>query len=171
MKAVAVVRPARWQACFDRSKSARRAMSHCTVLALLALLAACAAPPSAPVTLPPPAPAPSLPPAAAPVEQPTFAQSGLASIYGPKQQGHRTASGERLDVHAFTAAHRNLPFYTVVRVTAPSTGKTVKVRINDRGPFIAGRIVDLSQAAAVALGILERGTAPVRIEVYASDQP
>lgn len=70
-----------------------------------------------------------------------------------------------------TAAHRNLPFQTIVRVTAPSTGKSVKVRINDRGPFIAGRIVDLSVAAATALGIDRLGTAPVRIEVYASDQP
>ena len=139
------------------------------MLALLGLLAACAVQPPAPVTAPPSPPPPS-PPAAAPVEQPTFAQSGLASIYGPKQQGHRTASGERLDIHALTAAHRNLPFYTIVRVTAPSTGKMVKVRINDRGPFVSGRIVDLSEAAAMALGILQRGTAPVRIEVYASDQ-
>ena len=139
------------------------------MLALLGLLAACAVQPAAPIIAPPTPPAPS-PPAAAPAEQPTFAQSGLASIYGPKQQGARTASGERLDIHALTAAHRNLPFYTVVRVSAPSTGKMVKVRINDRGPFVSGRIVDLSEAAAIALGILQRGTAPVRIEVYASDQ-
>jgi rare lipoprotein A len=165
MKAVALAGPARRQACFGRSVTARWAM-----LALLGQLAACAVEPPAPVVVPPTPPAPSLPPAAVPAEQPTFAQSGLASIYGPKQQGHRTASGEPLNIHALTAAHRNLPFYTVVRVTAPSTGKTVKVRINDRGPFIAGRIVDLSEAAAIALGILERGTAPVRIEVYASDQ-
>ena len=58
-----------------------------------------------------------------------------------------------------------------MRVTVVSTGKTVKVRINDRGPFVSGRIVDLSQAAAAALGILNDGTAPVRIDVYASDQP
>jgi rare lipoprotein A len=140
------------------------------MLALLGLLAACAVQPPAPIIAPPSPPPPS-PPAVAPVEQPTFAQSGLASIYGPKQQGHRTASGEPLDIHALTAAHRNLPFYTVVRVSAPSTGKMVKVRINDRGPFVSGRIVDLSEAAAMALGILQRGTAPVRIEVYASDQP
>ena len=109
-------------------------------------------------------------PTAPPQEQATFAQSGLASLYGPKQQGHRTASGERLNVYAMTAAHRRLPFQTVVRVTAPSTGKTVKVRINDRGPFVAGRIIDLSVAAARALGIEADGTAPVRIEVYAADQ-
>jgi rare lipoprotein A len=139
------------------------------MLALLGLLAACAVQPPAPVIVPPSPPPPS-PPVVAPVEQPTFAQSGLASIYGPKQQGHRTASGESLDIHALTAAHRSLPFYTIVRVTAPSTGKMVKVRINDRGPFVPGRIVDLSEAAAMALGILQRGTAPVRIEVYASDQ-
>ena len=163
--------PACWRARFEYSMTARRAMTQrWAMLALLGLLAACAVQPPAPVTAPPSPPPPS-PPAAAPVEQPTFAQSGLASIYGPKQQGHRTASGERLDIHALTAAHRNLPFYTIVRVTAPSTGKMVKVRINDRGPFVSGRIVDLSEAAAMALGILQRGTAPVRIEVYASDQP
>jgi rare lipoprotein A len=109
-------------------------------------------------------------PSAPPAEEPSFIQSGLASLYGPKQQGHRTACGEHLDIHAMTAAHRSLPFQTIVRVTAPSTGKTVKVRINDRGPVVAGRIVDLSEAAAVALGISRQGTAPVRIEVYASDQ-
>jgi rare lipoprotein A len=150
---------------------ARSMTQRWAMLALLGLLAACTAqPPAAPIIAPPSPPPPS-PPAAAPVEQPTFAQSGLASIYGPKQQGLRTASGEPLDIHALTAAHRNLPFYTVVRVSAPSTGKMVKVRINDRGPFVSGRIVDLSEAAAIALGILQRGTAPVRIEVYASDQP
>ena len=140
------------------------------LLFVLGCLAACATP--APVTIinpPPSAPTPAAP--SAPLEQPVFAQSGLASLYGPKQQGARTASGEPLDIHAMTAAHRRLPFYTIVRVTAQSTGKTVKVRINDRGPFIAGRIIDLSEAAAIALGILADGTAPVRIEVYASDQP
>ncbi len=139
-------------------------------LALLALLAACTAAPPAPVPPPTLVPPPAAPPPK-PAEQPYFSQSGLASIYGLKQQGHRTASGEPLDNRALTAAHRRLPFYTVVRVTVVATGKTVKVRINDRGPFVSGRIVDLSQAAAAALGILRDGTAPVRIEVYASDQP
>ena len=139
------------------------------ILMLVGMLAACAVEPPAPVLVPHPAPAP-VPPAPAPAEQATFAQSGLASIYAVNQQGHRTASGEPLNNYAMSAAHRSLPFFTVARVTAPSTGKMVKVRINDRGPFIPGRIVDLSQAAAKALGILDRGTAPVRVEVFASDQ-
>jgi rare lipoprotein A len=145
------------------------AICRAGLLLSLALLAACATQPPAAIVSPPSAPPPVLP--APPTEQPTFSQSGLASLYGPKQQGHRTASGEKLDVYALTAAHRRLPFHTIVRVTAPSTGKTVKVRINDRGPFVAGRIIDLSVSAASALGILADGTAPVRIEVFASDQP
>jgi len=147
----------------------RAAMQRGSSLMLVGLLAACAVEPPAPVVIPHPAPAP-VAPAPAPAEQATFAQSGLASIYAVNQQGHRTASGESLNNYAMTAAHRSLPFYTVARVTVPSTGKMVKVRINDRGPFIPGRILDLSQAAAKALGILDRGTAPVRVEVFASDQ-
>ncbi len=147
----------------------RRATSRLALLLVVADLAACTIPPPVPVALPPP-PAPS-PAALPPLEQPSFVQSGLASLYGPNLQGHRTANGESLDIHAMTAAHRNLPFQTVVRVTAPSTGKTVKVRINDRGPFIAGRVIDLSDAAARVLGIAADGTAPVRIEEYVSDQP
>ena len=154
-----------WRRVIDGSHAQRW-----TLLALLALLAACTAAPPPPVPPPPPAPPPAAPPPQ-PLELPYFSQSGLASIYGLKQQGHRTASGEPLDNRALTAAHRRLPFYTVVRVTVPATGKTVKVRVNDRGPFVSGRIIDLSQAAAAALGILNDGTAPVRIEVYASDQP
>ncbi len=151
--------------------SARRSMiGRCAVVLALGLLAACAAPPPAPVVSPPSAPVPPPPPAPT-AEQAVFAQSGLASFYGSKQQGQRTASGEPLNVHAMIAAHRNLPFHTIVRVSVPSTGKMVKVRINDRGPFVPGRIIDLSQAAAIALGILQLGTAPVRIEVFASDQP
>ena len=145
------------------------AMHRGGILMIVGLLAGCAVEPPSPVVVPHLAPAlvPSVP---APAEQATFAQSGLASIYAVNQQGQRTASGEQLNVYAMTAAHRSLPFFTVARVTAPSTGKTVKVRINDRGPFVPGRIVDLSQAAAQALGILNRGTAPVRVEVFASDQ-
>lgn len=153
----------------DARGFAARAMQRGGILVLLGLLAACAVEPPASVVVPHPAPAP-VAPAPAPAEQATFAQSGLASIYAVNQQGHRTASGEPLNNYAMSAAHRSLPFYTVARVTVPSTGKMVKVRINDRGPFIPGRIVDLSQAAAKALGILDRGTAPVRVEVFASDQ-
>ena len=78
------------------------------------------------------------------------AQSGIASIYG--YNGSKTASGERASPHGMTAAHRTLPFGTRVKVTNKRNGKTVVVRINDRGPFIRGRVIDLTPAAARALG-------------------
>jgi rare lipoprotein A len=80
-------------------------------------------------------------------------ESGLASWYGPRFHGKRTASGERFDTNELTAAHKTLPFGTRVRVKSQVNGKEVVVRINDRGPFITGRIIDLSQAAAQALGL------------------
>jgi rare lipoprotein A len=80
-------------------------------------------------------------------------ESGLASWYGPRFHGKRTASGERFDANELTAAHKTLPFGTRVRVKSMVNGKEVVVRINDRGPFIKGRIIDLSQAAAQALGL------------------
>jgi len=102
--------------------------------------------------------------------QPGFTQTGLASWYGKGHQGRRTANGERFDMRAMTAAHRTLPFDTVVRVTNLDTGKVVKVRINDRGPYVSGRIIDLSAKAAETLDIREDGTASVRIETFAADQ-
>ena len=89
------------------------------------------------------------------------AERGLASWYGPRFHGKRTASGERFNTQAMTAAHKTLPFGTQVRVKSLSTGKEVVVRINDRGPFIKGRIIDLSNAAAKALGF--RGVQQVEI--------
>ena len=103
--------------------------------------------------------------------QPRFSQMGLASWYGRDFQRLRTASGERFDAGAMTAAHRTLPFQTVVRVTDLETGRMVKVRINDRGPFVKGRIIDLSERAARALGIAQDGVAKVRVEAFDSDQP
>jgi rare lipoprotein A len=91
--------------------------------------------------------------------------SGLASWYGREEQGSLTADGERFDRHAFTAASRDLPFNTVVRVTNQSNGHHVDVRINDRGPFRKSRILDLSEAAADTLDMKTSGTAPVKIEV------
>jgi rare lipoprotein A len=91
-------------------------------------------------------------------------QEGLASWYGGKFQGRRTASGELFDTLQFTAAHRTLPFGTVVLVTNLRNGRSVTVRINDRGPFIQGRIIDLSMAAATAIGLTGEGVTPVRIE-------
>jgi rare lipoprotein A len=91
------------------------------------------------------------------------AEEGDASYYGPGLYGQRTASGEVLRPGTFTAAHRTLPFGACVRVTVLDTGRSVEVRINDRGPFVAGRILDVSEAAARALGILGKGLARVRL--------
>jgi rare lipoprotein A len=92
-------------------------------------------------------------------------QTGLASWYGDAHHGRRTASGDTYDQEALTAAHRSLPFGTIVRVTNAKNGRTVEVRINDRGPMIKGRIVDLSRAAARRLGALSDGVVPVRLLV------
>jgi rare lipoprotein A len=88
-----------------------------------------------------------------------MAQSGIASIYA--YAGERTASGERAQPNGFTAAHRTLPFGTRVRVTNKNNGRSVMVRINDRGPFVRGRVIDLTPAAARALGF--NGLAPVTL--------
>jgi rare lipoprotein A len=90
---------------------------------------------------------------------------GLASFYGPQWHGRLTANGERLNIHAMTAAHRTLPFGTRVRVTLLETGKSVVVRINDRGPYVQGRIIDLTDAAARAIGLTTQGVGRVRLEV------
>lgn len=90
---------------------------------------------------------------------------GMASWYGPGFHGNRTASGERFNQYAMTAAHRYLPFGTVVRVTNLNNGRFVEVRINDRGPFIQGRIIDLSIGAAETIGMIDNGVAPVSVEV------
>jgi rare lipoprotein A len=104
------------------------------------------------------------------VEQPTFSETGAASWYGREHQGQKTAQGERFDMNKLTAAHRTLPLNTTVRVTNVANQKSIKVRINDRGPFVKTRIIDLSARAARALEIAEDGTAEVRLEVFASDQ-
>lgn len=93
-----------------------------------------------------------------------FTQSGKASWYGPGFQGRRTASGERFDMNKLTAAHPTLPIPSYVRVTNTKNGKSVVVRINDRGPFHGGRIIDISKAAAQQLGFVNHGTAQVKIE-------
>ncbi|MGE0099119.1 MAG: septal ring lytic transglycosylase RlpA family protein [Hydrogenophaga sp.] len=88
-------------------------------------------------------------------------ERGMASWYGEKFHGRRTASGEAFDMHALTAAHRTLPFGTRVRVRHAGTGREVLVRINDRGPHVKGRIIDLSRAAAASIGLVQAGVAPV----------
>ncbi len=91
-----------------------------------------------------------------------IAAQGLASFY---REGHETASGEKFDASELTAAHPTLPFGTKLRVTDVKTGRSVTVRVNDRGPYVPGRVVDVSYSAAEALGIVGRGVADVRLDV------
>ncbi|MBC8053942.1 MAG: septal ring lytic transglycosylase RlpA family protein [Sphingobacteriaceae bacterium] len=91
-------------------------------------------------------------------------QKGKASYYAKKFNGKKTASGEKFRSSKRTAAHKTLPFGTKVKVTNLENGKSVKVKINDRGPFVAGRIIDLSKKAARKIGMLDDGVAPVEIK-------
>ena len=97
------------------------------------------------------------------VQSNSLVEAGMASWYGSAFQGRRTASGERFDMNQLTAAHKTLPLGTVVQVRNPLNGKTVDVTINDRGPFIKGRVIDLSYRAALALGIVQAGRLPVEV--------
>jgi rare lipoprotein A len=119
-----------------------------------------------PVPLPPvpQAPAPQAQEKAAPAEKPATIQVGTASWYGPGFHGQETASGETFDQHALTAAHRTLPLGTVAKVTNLETGQSVTVKINDRGPYVQGRQLDLSLAAAKQIGLTKKGVAKVKIE-------
>lgn len=93
-----------------------------------------------------------------------FSQTGVASWYGPGFHGKKTANGERFNTNSLTAAHKELPFDTMVRVTNLANGRSTTVRINDRGPFSKDRIIDLSKKAAQEIGMIQTGTARVRIE-------
>ena len=92
-----------------------------------------------------------------------FIEEGIASWYGPGFHGKRTANGETYDMNAMTAAHKILPLGSIVRITNKSNGRSLVLRINDRGPFVDDRVIDLSRAAADKLDIISKGTAPVRI--------
>ncbi len=94
-----------------------------------------------------------------------YRTSGLASWYGSDFHGKKTSNGETFDMYGLTAAHRTLPFGTLLRVTDPASGRTVNVRVNDRGPFVSGRILDLSYGAAQSLGTVGKGVTAVDIEV------
>ena len=120
-----------------------------TALSSLVLLAACGA-------APPPAEVPA---------SPGVVEQGLGTWYGERHHGRPTASGEPFDMNAFTAAHRTLPMNTRVRVTNRKNGHSVEVRINDRGPYARGRIIDVSKAAARALDMVSDGVVPVSVEV------
>lgn len=141
------------------------------LLAAAGALAACSGPQTpAPraLSLAPP-PQPSLP-SVDPDTVPNFVQTGLASWYGRDFHHRHTASGERYDMHDLTAAHRTLPLETIVRVTNLENNRSVLVRINDRGPFARGRVIDVSREAAEMLGMTRAGVVPVRIEVFGADQ-
>lgn len=103
----------------------------------------------------------------APAEAIAELGSGLASFYANRFAGRSTASGERYDPAQFTAAHRTLPFGSLVRVTNPRNGQQVTVRINDRGPFGHARVIDLSRAAAEQLGLVRAGVGEVELELLA----
>src|SRR3954467_10727242 len=161
-------------------------MRAAIVLALaLALLSGCAHKRTSRRTPPPPHPArtpPAIPPPGnRPVEtagsrpvpppppptpnEPLYTETGVASWYGHPYHGRIAANGERYDMEQLTAAHRTLPFDTWVRVVNLLNDKAVDVRITDRGPFVDGRIIDLSRAAARAIDVIGPGTAKVRVEV------
>ena len=93
-------------------------------------------------------------------------ETGLASYYGDQFEGKSTASGEPYKAAEMTAAHPTLPFQTKIRVTNLENNKSVIVRVNDRGPYVKGRIVDVSKAAAVKLDFIDKGVARVKVEVY-----
>ncbi|MGQ9659869.1 MAG: septal ring lytic transglycosylase RlpA family protein [Thermochromatium sp.] len=97
-------------------------------------------------------------------------QKGLASYYHDSLHGRKTTSGQRYDKHQLSAAHQTLPLGTKIRVTDPKTGRSVVVQVNDRGPFVKGRIVDLSKAAAEELGIIDRGIVWVDLKVLSTPQ-
>jgi rare lipoprotein A len=132
---------------------------------------------------PQPAPVPTAPPATAPKQPPAnatprpqapsgeYTEEGVASWYGEPFQGHHTSNGEIYDMYLFTAAHRTLPFGAVLRVTNLSNGKQTEVRINDRGPFVANRVIDLSLSAARAIDMVGPGTATVRLEMVSGPNP
>jgi len=133
-------------------------MMRPTALALLALLALACGRPSAT--------RPDDRPRARPEQRARDVLRGRASYYGDYHHGRKTASGERFDMHELTAAHRTLPFGTRVRVTNLTNGRSVVVRINDRGPFgRKRRIIDLSKAAARKLHMLRAGVVPVQVEI------
>ena len=173
------------------SERSGRARLTLTVFFVLAGVAGCAKhnattrpPASTPASQPPssqPAPAPqpgasrpSGPPPAnerQPAVPGEYVEEGVASWYGVPFNGRRTSNGEIYDMHEFTAAHRTLPFNCVVRVTNLNNGKQTEVRINDRGPFVANRVIDLSLSAAQAIEMVGPGTANVRLEILSGPNP
>lgn len=146
---------------------------HLYLALLLALgVAGCAQrrPATTPVPAPPASGSPELPPEP-PVRPGTYLERGVASWYGAPFHGRKSSSGEIFDMNRFVAAHRTLPFGSIVRVTNLNNGKHTEVRIIDRGPFVEGRVIDLSLAAAHAIDMVGTGVAPVRLELVSSPSP
>lgn len=133
--------------------------SWIAVVALTATLAGCATA-RGPVTRGPVSTGPAAPPGTV--------ETGEASWYGERHQGRRTANGDPYDMYRLTAAHPALPLGTKVRVTNLQNGRSVEVRVNDRGPTVSGRIIDLSYAAARRLGAIATGTIPVSVRVLST---
>ena len=131
---------------------------------LALLLPGCALPIGRGKTLPPPVVAPQVKEEVPNAEGATVEQVGNASWYGPAQDGKETASGETFDQNKLTAAHPTLPLGSKAVVTNLETGKSVEVTINDRGPYVKGRKIDLSRAAARQIGMSKKGVAKVKIE-------
>lgn len=98
-----------------------------------------------------------------------YDETGIASWYGPNFHGQRTANGERFDMNQISAAHRTLPLPSMVQVTNLENGRTINVRVNDRGPFAHGRVIDVSRRAAQLLGFARKGTAKVRVRILADE--
>lgn len=153
-----------------------------TFVSLLLFAAGCNHRPRQAQSPPAPTPAPQqVPPSQATTPTPPahsqqapangWLEEGVASWYGYPFQGRRTSNGEIYDMHEFTAAHRTLPFNSMVRVTNLTNGKQTEVRINDRGPFVANRVIDLSLSAAQAIEMVGPGTAHVRLEVISGPNP
>jgi peptidoglycan lytic transglycosylase len=160
-------------ACSARKRGgAGRAFSPVIPAALLLLLATgCAHRRPAPAPAPAPTPAPGAPSPVPPVARGTWVEQGLASWYGVPFHNHRAADGEIYDMYQMVAAHRTLPFNSIIRVTNLANGRQIEVRIIDRGPFVPGRIIDLSFAAARALDMVAAGVTPVRLELVAGTNP
>ncbi|MBZ5698445.1 MAG: septal ring lytic transglycosylase RlpA family protein [Acidobacteriia bacterium] len=111
------------------------------------------------------------PTSSAPFVPGIYVEQGVASWYGVPFHGRRAADGEIFDMNSLVAAHRTLPFGSILRVTNLNNGRQIDVRVIDRGPFVEGRILDLARAAAAGLGMIGTGTAPVRIEMLSGPSP
>jgi rare lipoprotein A len=116
-------------------------------------------------------PRPSADEAYVETHRPIYVETGIASWYGPPYDRHAGANGEIYDENAISAAHRTLPMGSLIRVTYLRTGESAVMRITDRGPFVAGRILDLSEGAAKAIGMYRAGVGEVRIDVYTAPEP